>query len=172
MRTWTSRLGDDAKVAALEGAVASLAALVKLAAKGLGVDRHLYALYCTWRRAAAEGAPPPSLFADHGWAALNHTTISTSNCGNPVQPPRPRGHTAPHHPPTPTRPPSPHAHAARTQALRLFGFGPVVADGFGIGYIIKDECISFCAASKHRQTERFLHTLSTTLAAMQDRTAY
>ena len=91
MRTWTSRLGDDAKVAALEGAVASLAALVKLAAKGLGVDRHLYALYCTWRRAAAEGAPPPSLFADHGWAALNHTTISTSNCGNPVQPPRPRG---------------------------------------------------------------------------------
>ena len=23
------------------------------------------------------------------------------------------------------------------QVLRLFGFGPVVADGFGIGYIIK-----------------------------------
>ena len=54
-----------------------------------------------------------------------------------------------------------------TQVLRLFGFGPVVADGFGIGYIIKDDCISFCAASKHRQTERYLHTLSTTLTAMQ-----
>ena len=27
-------------------------------------------------------------------------------------------------------------------ALRLFGFGPVAADGFGIGYIIKDEGIS------------------------------
>lgn len=98
-----------------------------------------------------------------------------------LQPPTPPPHT--HHPPTPphtphphthtpTIPPHPHTHAARTQALRLFGFGPVVADGFGIGYIIKDECISFCAASKHRQTERFLHTLSTTLAAMQDRTTY
>ena len=92
MRTWTSRLGDDAKVAALEGAVQSLAALVKLAAKGMGVERHLYALYCTWRRAGAEGAPPPSLFADHGWAALNHTTISTSNCGNPVRPPHSWAH--------------------------------------------------------------------------------
>lgn len=27
-------------------------------------------------------------------------------------------------------------------ALRLFGFGPVAADGFGIWYIIKDEGIS------------------------------
>ena len=65
--------------------------------------------------------------------------------------------------------PPPYAHS---QVLRLFGFGPVVADGFGIGYIIKDECISFCAASKHRQTERYLHTLSTTLAAMQAPATY
>lgn len=27
-------------------------------------------------------------------------------------------------------------------ALRLFGFGPVAADGYGIGYIIKDEGVS------------------------------
>ena len=27
-------------------------------------------------------------------------------------------------------------------ALRLFGFGPVVADGYGIGYIIKEDGIS------------------------------
>lgn len=44
-------------------------------------------------------------------------------------------------------------------ALRLFGFGPVSANGFGLGYIIKDDSISICAASKHRQTERFLVTL-------------
>ena len=68
------------------------------------------------------------------------------------------------HAPEAQPPPPPYAHS---QVLRLFGFGPVVADGFGIGYIIKDECISFCAASKPRQTERYLHTLSTTLAAMQ-----
>ncbi|OQR93505.1 choline/Carnitine O-acyltransferase [Achlya hypogyna] len=44
-------------------------------------------------------------------------------------------------------------------SLRLFGFGPVVPEGFGIGYIIKDDGIQFCAASKHRQTQRFLDTL-------------
>ena len=27
-------------------------------------------------------------------------------------------------------------------ALRLFGFGPVAADGYGIGYIIKDDGVS------------------------------
>jgi carnitine O-acetyltransferase len=27
-------------------------------------------------------------------------------------------------------------------ALRLFGFGPVAADGYGIGYIIKEDGIS------------------------------
>jgi hypothetical protein len=30
-------------------------------------------------------------------------------------------------------------------ALRLFGFGPVAADGYGIGYIIKDDGISVYA---------------------------
>ena len=44
-------------------------------------------------------------------------------------------------------------------ALRLFGFGAVNANGFGIGYIIKDDSIAFCAASKHRQTQRFLDAL-------------
>jgi hypothetical protein len=32
-------------------------------------------------------------------------------------------------------------------ALRLFGFGPVVADGYGIGYIIKEDGISLCVFS-------------------------
>jgi len=31
-------------------------------------------------------------------------------------------------------------------ALRLFGFGPVAADGYGIGYIIKEDGISMYAA--------------------------
>jgi carnitine O-acetyltransferase len=41
-------------------------------------------------------------------------------------------------------------------SLRQFGFGPTSGDGFGIGYIIKDERISICASSKHRQTKRFV----------------
>lgn len=47
----------------------------------------------------------PALFLDPGYSTLGHSTLSTSNCGNP--------------------------------SLRLFGFGAVVDDGFGIGYIIK-----------------------------------
>lgn len=53
-------------------------------------------------------------------------------------------------------------------ALRLFGFGPVVEDGYGVGYIIKDYRLSFCASSKHRQTARFLKTLELTLLGMRD----
>ena len=52
-------------------------------------------------------------------------------------------------------------------ALRLFGFGPVAADGFGLGYIVKDEGVSVCASSKHLQTRRFLDTLQSYLLDMQ-----
>jgi carnitine O-acetyltransferase len=52
-------------------------------------------------------------------------------------------------------------------ALRLFGFGPTAADGYGIGYIIKDDGLSVCAASKHLQTRRFLDTLQGYLEEVQ-----
>jgi len=52
-------------------------------------------------------------------------------------------------------------------ALRLFGFGPVTADGYGLGYIIKDDGLSVCAASKHLQTRRFLGTLQGYLEEVQ-----
>ncbi|KAH6850868.1 Choline/Carnitine o-acyltransferase-domain-containing protein [Chaetomium sp. MPI-CAGE-AT-0009] len=48
-------------------------------------------------------------------------------------------------------------------SLRQFGFGPVSGDGFGIGYIIKDEGISICVSSRHRQTRRFVDTLDSYL---------
>jgi len=48
-------------------------------------------------------------------------------------------------------------------SLRQFGFGPVSGDGFGIGYIIKDDCISICVSSRHRQTRRFVDTLESYL---------
>jgi hypothetical protein len=65
---------------------------------------------------------------------LNHTILSTSNCGNP--------------------------------SLRLFGFGPVVQDGFGIGYIIRDNGVQYSISSKHRQTKRYASTLNQTLIDM------
>lgn len=49
----------------------------------------------------------------------------------------------------------------------MFGFGPVAADGYGLGYIIKDDRLSVCAASKHLQTRRFLDTLQGYLEEVQ-----
>jgi carnitine O-acetyltransferase len=136
VRAWVSDAGDDAKEGALRAALSSIGQLHKAAAAGQGVDRHLFALLKIWERTAPKGAPRPAIFDDKAWAALNHTILSTSNCGNP--------------------------------ALRFFGFGPVVENGFGVGYIIKDYRLSFCASSKHRQTARFLHTLELTLVGMRD----
>lgn len=48
-------------------------------------------------------------------------------------------------------------------SLRHFGFGPTSGDGFGIGYIIKDEGLSICVSSRHRQTRRFVDTLESYL---------
>ena len=44
-------------------------------------------------------------------------------------------------------------------SLRHFGFGPTSAEGFGIGYIIKEGSVSICASSKHRQTKRFVEAI-------------
>lgn len=99
------------KLEALRTALKTHTKKTRECSQGLGQDRHLYALECLWARMHRD-EQKPRIFTDSGWRTLNHTVISTSNCGNP--------------------------------ALRLFGFGPVVANGFGIGYIIKDDRISVC----------------------------
>ncbi|CAG8456713.1 8521_t:CDS:2 [Ambispora gerdemannii] len=136
---WSADASREDKMTALRKAIHTHVNLTKMCSKGLGQDRHLYALQCVWQREMRntnlDEEKLPLIFKDSGWQTLNHTVISTSNCGNP--------------------------------ALRLFGFGPVVSDGFGIGYIIKDEGIAFCASSKHRQTRRFLQTLENYLSDVQ-----
>lgn len=44
-------------------------------------------------------------------------------------------------------------------AMRLFGLTPAIHNGFGIGYIIKDDVTEFCLMSQYRQGDRFLSTL-------------
>lgn len=128
----------------------------RVCSAGLGQDRHLYGLFCIWKKyldeeeanAASNGGSPtttpapsapngngkfnlreiPSIFADPGWDKVNNTILSTSNCGNP--------------------------------SLKLFGFGPTSPEGYGFGYIIKEDTITICASSKHRQTKRLLDTLN------------
>ncbi|KAH9599373.1 Choline/carnitine acyltransferase domain [Trypanosoma melophagium] len=38
-----------------------------------------------------------------------------------------------------------------SSSLSLFGFGPVVGDGFGIGYMIKNDHVDICVTSKYSQ---------------------
>ncbi|KAF9503668.1 hypothetical protein BS47DRAFT_1402183 [Hydnum rufescens UP504] len=53
-------------------------------------------------------------------------------------------------------------------ALRLFGFGPIASDGFGIGYIIKEDAISmWLRLFKASQTRRFLDTIAQYLQDVQ-----
>lgn len=52
-------------------------------------------------------------------------------------------------------------------SLRLFGFAPVVEDGYGIGYIIKRDGIQFSVSSRRRQTQRFVDTLERVLVDLQ-----
>lgn len=133
------------KIEALKHAINAQVKMVRNCAAGKGVERHLFALECIWQAEqrtdslngnSGPAAVKPSIFSDIGWEKLNHTILSTSNCGNP--------------------------------SLRLFGFGPVSPDGFGIGYIIKDEGIQFCASSKYRQTSRYLKNLEAYLLRVQD----
>uniref|UniRef100_K3X4S1 Choline/carnitine acyltransferase domain-containing protein n=1 Tax=Globisporangium ultimum (strain ATCC 200006 / CBS 805.95 / DAOM BR144) TaxID=431595 RepID=K3X4S1_GLOUD len=132
------------KIESLKNAINAQVKVVRNCASGKGVERHLFALECLWQAdqransltGQTQSAPKPAIFGDIGWKKLNHTILSTSNCGNP--------------------------------SLRLFGFGPVSPDGFGIGYIIKDEGIQFCASSKHRQTARYLKNLEAYLLRVQD----
>ena len=133
MKCWTSRSSStEEKMIALREATKTHSKLVRQAAEGNGVDRHLYALKCI----AEKNGIASDLFSSEAYKALNHTVLSTSNCGNP--------------------------------SLRLFGFGPVVPDGYGVGYIIKDHGLQYSISSKHRQTKRYALSLKETLLEMED----
>jgi carnitine O-acetyltransferase len=133
-KLWLDRLATKKeKLEALRVATEHHSAGIKLSASGKGLERHLFALM---KIAEKNGIPTPDFFSSVAYKELNHTVLSTSNCGNP--------------------------------SLRLFGFGPVVQDGFGIGYIIRDNGIQYSISSKHRQTKRYASTLNKTLFDMGD----
>src|SRR5690242_11407267 len=82
---WTDAPGSE-KLSALRKAIHAHVNLTKMCAKGLGQDRHLYALQCIWQREIGNSGSEekmPAIFKDNGWQNLNRTVISTSNCGNP-----------------------------------------------------------------------------------------
>ena len=175
------------KVDALKKATQKHTALTKECAKALGQDRHLYALYCVWQRAVdEEGAEAASSNGDSSSVDGPSSEVGMSpRRTQSISPSRPRSPSTNNNDNLRLRSKST-SNKARLQhipslfsdpgyerinttilstsncgnpALRHFGFGPVSADGFGIGYIIKDDSISICISSKHRQTRRFVESL-------------
>jgi carnitine O-acetyltransferase len=136
-QTFFSEAPVSQKIDALRKACTAHTKLTKECSMGLGQDRHLYALYCLLQREINELPPPPD--------EKQTTEDGTSNAIGDVEPA--------------TRAKSlPSIFTDNgwnilntsiistsncgNSALRLFGFGPVTGDGYGLGYIIKDDGIS------------------------------
>lgn len=111
VKTFCSDAPNKTKIEALRKACQSHVGLTKECSKGLGQDRLLYAMQCLALRDedgadASDGSDSdeagagrangnasssggglkktlPGFYTDPGWSLLNHTTLSTSNCGNP-----------------------------------------------------------------------------------------
>lgn len=150
-KTFFSECLPHDKISKLHKACERHVQLTKECSQGLGQDRHLYALYCIHQRQVTGNLDPsPDDPIPNGsiqknalpsiFADPGWNLLSTSilSTSNCGNP-----------------------------ALRLFGFGPVAADGYGIGYIIKENGISVVASSKHLQTRRFLDTLQGYLLEVQ-----
>ncbi|KAI9668904.1 MAG: hypothetical protein M1817_005183 [Caeruleum heppii] len=182
---WAENPPHD-KVEALKKACMKHTAITKECAKAQGHDRHLYALYCVWQRALDE----------EGTESASHNTMSPNGRSRSRDVDSDRGRSGNNDPgltrelshvesPAKQAPPQemPALFAdggwdkinntvlstsnCGNPSLRHFGFGPTSGDGFGIGYIIKDDCISICASSKHRQTRRFVDAIESYLLEMR-----
>ncbi|EIW63599.1 acyltransferase ChoActase/COT/CPT [Trametes versicolor FP-101664 SS1] len=168
VKTFFSEAPNTQKVAALRKACQGHVQLTKDCSKGLGQDRHLYALYCLMQREREkeyQSAVASQYEEDEGRPQSPASATSSGSSALANRPPLPaifndNGWHILNRSILSTS-------NCGNPALRLFGFGPVAADGFGIGYIIKDEGISVCASSKHLQTRRFLDTLKGYLHDMQ-----
>jgi carnitine O-acetyltransferase len=71
----------DSKLLALRNAPQFHSQLAGECARGKGVDHHLFALKCTAKK--YDWPSVPDFFKSEPWKMLNHTLLSTSNCGNP-----------------------------------------------------------------------------------------
>ncbi|PGH12206.1 hypothetical protein AJ80_06826 [Polytolypa hystricis UAMH7299] len=171
------------KVAALRKATEKHTATTKICSQGQGQDRHLYALYCLWQRSFEDGfgstfsggastngygsptdnnsiteSPPYGSVVSEDGMSVNSFGSSR---GNRLQVPTPAIFCDPGWDKINSTVLS--TSNCGNPSLRHFGFGPTSGDGFGIGYIIKEDSISICASSKHRQTTRFIQTLESYL---------
>lgn len=177
VKTFWAENPPQQKVDALRKASQNHTSITKECSKALGQDRHLYALYCVWQRAVdEEGAEAAS---SNGMSSNGYSSpLDGMSDGDPGSPSKPNSGMPAENGSSSTRAtlqsmPTLFADGGWDKinntiistsncgnpALRHFGFGPSSGDGFGIGYIIKDDSISVCASSKHRQTKRFVDSI-------------
>ncbi|KAK1225439.1 carnitine O-acetyltransferase yat1 [Marasmius sp. AFHP31] len=168
-KTFYSDASVADKVGALRKACERHVKLTKECSQGLGQDRHLYALYCLQRRMndALGNQDAASASGDNLSDTESSSDVSDVSKGSSAV----------------TQPMASSIFSdagwellntsilstsnCGNPALRLFGFAPVTPDGYGLGYIIKDEGLSICASSKHLQTRRFLDTIKGYLLDIQ-----
>ena len=184
VKTFWAENPPQHKIDALKKATQKHTAITKECAKAQGQDRHLYALYCVWQRAVDEEgteAASSNGMSSNGYSSPTEA-LSDGEHGSPTRPTS--GIPYDENGPPPGRGPSAASQMpgifadagwdkinntilstsnCGNPALRHFGFGPSSGEGFGIGYIIKDETISICASSKHRQTKRFVDSIESYL---------
>ena len=103
---------------------------IKKCQNGLGIERHLFALYKMYEKYGNQLgiSSPPKLYDSPGYKQLKHDFISTSGVG--------------------------------FESIRLFGFGPVVDDGYGIGYVIKDDEINVSLSTKIKNKDKGIELLN------------
>ena len=174
------------KIDALRAACQKHVNVTRECSKAQGFDRHMYALFCVWQRKVNDESAEAGSgtgFSSNGYSS----PADTSDSGSPRRleevesTTRSRAATDA----STSRSPAPALHQlpalfsdpgwekinntvlstsnCGNPSLRHFGFGPVSGDGFGIGYIIKEDSISICASSKHRQTQRYVDSIETYL---------
>jgi carnitine O-acetyltransferase len=165
----------DQKLEALKAACQKHVANTKECSKAQGCDRHLYALYCVWQK-YVDGIDSDISSGDSYGPSSPRDGLSDTDAVD-VRPARDRGDSTTSRSREYQHMPLIFADSGWDKlnntvlstsncgnpALRHFGFGPTSGDGFGIGYIIKDESISICVSSKHRQTKRFIAALESYL---------
>lgn len=139
VRTWNNPTATASqKLRALREACAGHSSISKECAAGQGFDRHMYALFSLWNKHNVNN-PNEKMPEIFTDQGFKLLNHVVLSTSNCGNP-----------------------------ALRIFGFGPVVQDGFGIGYIIQNDGITVCASSKHLQTKRFLSTLEKYLYQVQN----
>lgn len=175
----------EKKLEALKAACQKHVSNTRTCAKAEGCDRHMYALYCVWQKYVDSMYSDMSSGESYGTSSPRDALSDGEGSSNApdaavdvARPWRERGDS------TGSRSrisqqelPLIFADSGWDKlnttvlstsncgnpALRHFGFGPTSGDGFGIGYIIKDESISICVSSKHRQTKRFVAAMESYL---------